>query len=459
MNKTTCVSRFFVLCLAITLISSWILLGCTPVTESLTPEHTLVEGHETSADMPLDIKIDFTAVRNELDLGECVMLEWTTQGGEVIQLNEQPVASSGQKQVCPSKTSTYTLAVYYGVGPPAPPKAKREIVISVSSAGKAISAPSTITPEKDLASPAINDVLVYRDLEYASYELNGLKYRLFLDLYQPEQLSQGSLPLLIFIHGGGWFENSKEDCPGNTFAKYGYAVACIDYRLGDPNGCPDVLTFPNQIHDVKAAVRWLRQNADHYRINPNRFGAFGDSSGGHLAALLGTSSSIKNLEGPQNLGFSDAVQAVSVWYGPVDVTQSPIVFDDNPCLSDIVQLNEKYGGEETPYFYWTLAWGTFLGGSLTDQAVLNRAAQASPLTYIGSDDPPFLIIQGKEDQMIPVGQSDLLVTALNAAGVDTIFVNPPGVGHGYLSGAGDDVMPEILQPTLSFFDQYLKRDE
>jgi acetyl esterase/lipase len=322
---------------------------------------------------------------------------------------------------------------------------------------------ATATPPAAATStpPEIAGVAVHEDLEYASYQLDGTEHKLHLDLYLPQQSTPQLLAVLVFVHGGGWFEGSKETCPGQTLALNGYAVACVDYRLANYGlGCPQKLTFPAQIHDVKAAVRWLRLNADQYGLDPQRFGAFGDSSGGHLVALLGTSSGVTELEGTQNPGVSAAVQAVSVWYGPVDVAQSPIVFEDDPCTTDQGYLIDTYGGEETPYFYWTLAWGTFLGGSLADPAVLDRAAQASPLTSVDPDDPPFLVIQGQDDDMIPVGQSELLVAALNDAGVDVEFVQPAGVGHGFVGppGSGQEVVPEILQPTLEFFDRYLKGD-
>ncbi|RLC60992.1 MAG: hypothetical protein DRI48_11265, partial [Chloroflexi bacterium] len=314
----------------------------------------------------------------------------------------------------------------------------------------------TPTPPPDTPVPSeVASITVLRDLEYAHYTLDEEEHPLLLDLYLPEP-AERPLPLLLYVHGGGWIEGSKDGCPGETFARRGYAVACVDYRLASSqDGCPAELTFPAQIRDLRAAVRWLRQHADEYGLDPDRFGAFGDSSGGHLAALLGVSHGVPDPGDTANVDISDAVQAVVDWFGPVDVTQGPVVFEEDPCTTSWDTLVETYGGEETPYFYWTLAWGTFLGGSLTDPTVLERAAWASPLTYVDADDPPFLIIHGEADDMVPIGQSERLAAALQEAGVDVTFICLPGIGHGF--GAPEEVAPEFLNPTLEFLERHLKK--
>jgi acetyl esterase/lipase len=307
-----------------------------------------------------------------------------------------------------------------------------------------------------LAEPS--DISFHPDLVYATYQFEGGTHNLLLDLYLPGNEVPRPLPVLIFVHGGGWWEGSKAECPGMTFAQNGYAVACINYRLGrpEPEACPAEFIFPVQIHDVKAAVRWLRKNAQQYGLDSDHFGALGDSSGAHLAALLGTSNGVTELSGDANPGYSDAVQAVVDWFGPIDVTQeSPIVFEDDPCTTPMSYLIDTYGGESTPYFYWTFAWGTFLGGSLVDPVVLDRAAQATPLTHVDAQDPPFLIIHGEDDGMVPVSQGALLASALSNVGVEADYLLLPGVGHGY-GGDGQEVSPVFLDPTLSFFDQHLK---
>jgi len=416
------------------------LLGCGIVPGIETPSL-----EQPSAGPPAQVQIAFTSDSTRLRPGECAMLAWDVAGGSWVELDGERVGHTGQKWVCPEGTTTYRLSVGAGGA-----IERKEVVISVDGAGRA--------PPEATAMPAVtSEVTVYRDLEYAGYTLGGVEYALHLDLYLPEQDGSPPIPLLIFIHGGGWFEGSKEMCPGETFARQGYAMACVDYRLADGFAvCPVELTFPAQIHDVKAAVRWLRQHADVYNLAPDRFGAMGNSSGGHLAALLGVSHGVAELQGTGTPGVSDAVQAVCDWYGPVDVTQPPpaIVFEDDPCTTGLGYLIKTYGGEETPYFYWTLAWGTFLGGSLTDATVLGRAAQATPLAYADAGDPPFLVIHGERDGMVPIEQSALLVAALEDAGVEVTFVRLPEAGHGY-GGPGQEVASEFLDPTLAFFGAHL----
>lgn len=323
-----------------------------------------------------------------------------------------------------------------------------EITISPDSAAVSSPAgpPADAAPVDLAACEAHDGYHLCRDLLYD--QANAL----LLDLYLPAETL--SPPVLVYIHGGGWFENTKAECPGATFAQNGYATACIDYRLATGNCAPDTV-FPAQLHDAKAAVRWLRQNAVTYGYDADHIGAIGESSGGHLAALLGVSADAADLEGTANLGVSSAVQAVVDWYGPVDITQGPVVFEDNPCLTNFGALSQAYGGEEVPYFYWTYAWGVFLGGGLTDAATVEQARAATPLSYIDAVDPPFLIMHGETDGMVPIAQSELLANALQTAGVDVTFIRMPNAGHGYWSDT-DPVLPDFLQPTLQFLDQHLK---
>jgi acetyl esterase/lipase len=326
-----------------------------------------------------------------------------------------------------------------------------ELTISSGTTAAPLPEESTVgTTAVDLSACETSDAFtVCRDLQYVA---DGQNAPLGLDLYLP--VDSASPPVLVYIHGGGWFEGSKDSCPGATFAQHGYAVACVDYRLATMECAPDTV-FPAQIHDVKAAVRWLRQNAAEYGYDADHMGAIGDSSGGHLAALLGVSVDAPNLEGTENPGTSSAVRAVVDWYGPVDIIQGPMVFEDDPCLTNIGALSDIYGGEEVPYFYWTYAWGVFLGGSLTDPLILEQAAQATPLTYVDAHDPPFLIVHGENDGMVPITQSEALANALEAAGVDVTFLRLPYLGHGYASPEAE-VQPDLLTLTLQFLDAHLK---
>lgn len=437
--------------LAISLILAAVtLLGCT-IPGLAQP--TIAPSPQPGQPSLDEVRISLTADRTSLQPGECAILQWSVEGGEVVQLDGEWVSPSSERQVCPQATTSYSLAVYVGVGPPNPPRAHEEVEIVVAAGAEASPAASVPSPGMTPMPTVLGSVQVVRDLQFASYELDGQEHGLLLDLHLPQGSPQ-PWPLLVYIHGGGWIEGSKEGCPGTTFAQRGYAVACIDYRLSRMQGCPEQLLFPAQIEDVKAAVRWLRSNAAQHGLDPEHLGALGDSSGGHLAALLGTSHGATELAGTENLGVSDEVQAVVDWFGPVDITQGPVIFEDDPCQTGLDYLNATYGGEATQYFYWTMAWGTFLGGSLADPAVLDQAVGATPVTYVDAEDPPFLIIHGESDSMVPISQSELLVQALTEAGVEVTFVRLPGIGHGF-AGPTQEVDLAFLEPTLEFFNTHL----
>jgi acetyl esterase/lipase len=441
--------------LAIGLLLTGVVTGCR--VQHLAPAQEPLESPPWQASPP-EPQISLTADRTTLRPGECATLQWSVEGGEAVLLDGEAVAASGHRQVCPQTATTYSLAAYVGVGPPSPPSAEEEVEIVVTSPAAVSPALPLPSPGATLAPAALASVEVVRDLPFGSYELDGQEHELLLDLYLPQGTTQPH-PLLLYIHGGGWIEGSKDRCPGTTFAERGYAVACVDYRLSDiVSNCPEQLLFPAQIEDVKAAVRWLRINAAQHGLDPERFGALGDSSGGHLAALLGASHGAAELEGSENLGSSDEIQAVVDWYGPVDVAQGPVIFGDDPCQTGLDYLNATYGGEGTQYFYWTMAWGAFLGGSLTDPEVLDRAVRATPLTYIDAGDPPFLIIHGEDDGMVPIAQSERLAAALNADGVDVTFIRVPGKGHSF-AGATQEVDPALLDPTLEFLGRLLVASE
>ncbi len=149
-----------------------------------------------------------------------------------------------------------------------------------------------------------------KDLEYGPH---GVGNR--LDLYLPPK-ADAPTPLVIWIHGGGWEAGNKDNPPGLGLLKKGYALASINYRLSQE------AKFPAQIEDCKAAIRFLRANAKKYNLDPDHFGVWGASAGGHLVALLGTTGGVKELEGDgPNKEESSAVQAVVDWFGPTDMLQ------------------------------------------------------------------------------------------------------------------------------------------
>ena len=203
-----------------------------------------------------------------------------------------------------------------------------------------------------------------RDLRYADGSTNAH----VLDLYIPARPDH-PLPVLLWIHGGGYNKGDKSPCPAALIAPDGFIVAAINYRLSSES------PFPAQIMDIKGAVRWLRAHASDYGIDSDRFGVWGGSSGGHLAALLGTSGGNSELEGDigGNLNQSSRVQAVCDWYGPTDMSKiyeqvaPDNRFKQHPELSPIAML---FGGME--------------------KATPKMLQLANPIAYISKDNPPFL---------------------------------------------------------------------
>jgi acetyl esterase/lipase len=268
----------------------------------------------------------------------------------------------------------------------------------------------------------MTDVAVQRDLVYK--RVNG--ETLPLDLYYPKQFS-GSLPVIVWIHGGAWSRGRKERCPAVALVKYGYAVASIDYRL------TGMAPFPAQIQDCKAAVRWLRANASAYHLDPDHIGAWGFSAGGHLAALLGTSGDVRQFEGSgDNMSYSSRVQAVCDVSGPSDLVR---------LYQEAAQSSTEKGAKAAA------AVAALVGGSAEPD--LAEAAAASPIHYVSKDDPPFLIIHGEDDSTVPVTQAESLAAALKGAGVKTELEVVSGRRHGV---AG----PRFLPMIRAFFDKYLK---
>jgi acetyl esterase/lipase len=287
-----------------------------------------------------------------------------------------------------------------------------------------------------------NKITVIKDLEYATYQHQGQTKSLLLDLYLPQTRTVEPSPLLIYIHGGGWREFNKEICPGEIVAQKGWAIACINYRYSTE------AIFPAQIHDAKGAVRWLRANAQEYNLDPERFGAWGASAGGHLSALLGTSEGVAALEGDRgNLDYSSSVQAVSNWYGPTDFTEVTPTFT-KPISPEVL---EQYRGQ--PWYLYTVVTTELLGGSVAEKPELAQAA--NPITYIDPQDPPFMVLHGDLDKIVPVSQSEILVSALQSQGVPVTFVRKPEMTHSYQGENGEKFDPELIDLALDFFEQTL----
>ncbi|WP_206028464.1 alpha/beta hydrolase [Thalassoroseus pseudoceratinae] len=265
----------------------------------------------------------------------------------------------------------------------------------------------------------LQNVQIDRDLEYVK---NGHE-RHRLDIYRRKNVDQPQ-PLVVWIHGGAWLAGSKASGRRMLqFLKHDYAVASINYRLSHH------AIFPAQIEDCKAAIRYLRANAKKFNIDPNRIGVAGASAGGHLVALLGTSGDAKELEGDGgNAEQSSHVQAVVDLFGPTDLTQ----------------MGGSHDNPNSPE-------AKLIGGPVQEKKA--EAAKANPINYITKDDPPFQILHGDKDRVVPHSQSELLTAALKKAGVPVTFHTLAGAGH----GGRQFESPETFQRILEFFDQHLKK--
>jgi len=276
--------------------------------------------------------------------------------------------------------------------------------------------------ERQNLPPAIK---AYYDLPYVD---NG-HYRQKLDIYLPNTAKAGDkLPLVIWIHGGGWRKGNKMSVARQLFLlENGFALASINYRLSHN------AQFPAQIHDCKAAIRYLKKHASEYGIDENRIGVWGASAGGHLVALVGTSGDVPKLEGDLGeTGVSSKVNAVCDFYGPTDFSKltdrppNPNLNTTDPRMQTIPRL---------------------LGGLITEKKQLARLA--SPVTHVTKNDPPFLIMHGDKDPLVPLQQSILFHEKLQQTGVASELIIVPDAGHGFFKDFGYEA------PITDFFKRNL----
>lgn len=290
------------------------------------------------------------------------------------------------------------------------------------------------------------------DIQYGQVAGQGLH----LDLYLPAS-GAAPYPLVIHLHGGGWFSGDKYplDDPVLELLNTGVAIASVQYRLtGNHWDHGDNLTFPAQIHDIKGATRWLRANAAAYNLDPTRFGVWGSSAGGHLAALLGTSGGVAELEGTigGNLEHSSRVQVAANYFGPCDLMNENPDFMGMPGHQD----QDFYFSTRSRLIGWSRE-GEGIGDIRANQdnpdapypTLVDMVWDASPLAHVSADDPPFFIAHGTLDQEVPVLQATKLEQALLAVGVDVEKHIIDGVGHDELPPSVDEDLVDFLLAKLT----------
>lgn len=273
-----------------------------------------------------------------------------------------------------------------------------------------------------------DSVRAIRDIDYAG---TG-NPRQALDLYLPVAKSASPRPLVVFIHGGGWKGGQKESGWGrlrDLVASGNYAGASVGYRLSDES------KWPGQIHDCKAAIRWLRAHADEYGYDGDRIAVWGTSAGGHLVAMLGVSGDVEELEGTigSHTDESSRVTCVVNFFGPSEL----LTMDDHP--SKITHL-----ASDSPE-------SLLLGAPVP--TVPEKAAHASPITWVSADDAPSLIVHGTKDELVPYPQSTAFENKLEKAGVATVLLTVEGGGHG--NGFG----PSVSEAVATFLAHHLLGSE
>jgi acetyl esterase/lipase len=251
-----------------------------------------------------------------------------------------------------------------------------------------------------LAQQSPSDFKKMPDIVYGTVDGHELK----LDLYMPAEAVNP--PLLIYVHGGAWRGGSKERVLTTTFVEDGYAMASVDFRLsGDA-------MFPAQIHDIKAAIRFLRGNAHSYGYEATRIGILGSSSGGHLVELVGVTNGHEELEGKVGdyLDQSSDIQAIVSYFGASNLTT-------------ILKQSTPHGlSVRVP------ALDLLIGGQPEDKVELARLA--SPVFHVDATDPPLLMLHGDQDPQMPINQSHELHNAYKEYDLQVQFEVVHGAAHG-----------------------------
>lgn len=254
-----------------------------------------------------------------------------------------------------------------------------------------------------------------------------------LDLYLPEKPSEAPLPIVVWIHGGGWMGGSKAGCPAALMVPRGYAAASIEYRFSQK------AIFPAQIQDCQAAIRWIRANSKKYNIDPDHVGVWGASAGGHLVALLGTAggkNAFPKIGG--NDDQSDRVQAVCDLFGPTDFNTVM-----QQAAADKTKNIFHFNTPSDPY-------SDLIGAKLGEDR--EKCEAVSPVHYVSKDNPPILILHGTADALVPFAQSVEFADALKKAGVEVVLQPLPGAGHGGPAFS----LPAVHELINKFTAKYLK---
>ena len=294
------------------------------------------------------------------------------------------------------------------------------VIFLISCSSKQTSAPPPTPQPTNTPSPSPIPFNLYgetvADVTYCTIDTSPQK----MDVYFPD--SGGPWPALVYVHGGSWMHGDKSEAVmfARGMTSQGYLVVSINYRLY-PAG-----KFPNMIEDVKCAIRSLRAHATGYNMDPNRIAAMGPSAGGHLVSLLGTSDESAGWDVGEYLDQSSRVQAVI-------------------AMAPITDLSRKFPNADIETMK-LVGFGE------------HNVAQASPITHVTTDDPPFLLIHGDQDTLVPYEQSQLMYDRLVQMNVPAQLIGVKNAGHSFVApnGSATPTLGEINQIILDFLAKYLK---
>ena len=265
-------------------------------------------------------------------------------------------------------------------------------------------------------------VVFEKNIEYSNSDDQHLQ----LNMARPKE-GAGPFPAVICIHGGGFRAGTREGFNGLCLqlAERGYVAVTVSYRLAPK------YQFPAAVYDVKAAVRWMRANAEKYQIDPDRIGTTGGSAGGHLAQFLGVTSGVKKFEGDGgNAEYSSSVKCVVNFYGPSDFTKS---YDASVDAKDVLPL--------------------FLGGNLEQER--RRHIESSPLYWVTPEAAPTLFVHGTKDAYVAHEQAEWIVERMKAADVEATLMTIEDGDHGFRTSS-PEVKEKIEKARFEFFDRHLK---
>lgn len=264
----------------------------------------------------------------------------------------------------------------------------------------------------------------------------GSGHDLALDILRPDGKNGEPRPAVIWVHGGGWRIGERAPSPNLPLAAHGFITASASYRFTDE------AIFPAQIHDIKAAIRFLRANAHRWNIDPARIGIWGASAGGHLAALAAVTADHDSLEGEGgNPGSSSAVQAAVPLCPPTDFLvdwAATSAYPPHPEVEEVIP--QLLGGDD-----------------LADPAIQERATLASPLAQATVDAAPMLVVHGTQDDLVPVSQARSFVARLTELGIDATLAELANDDHALMSVFGEDGDPPMpmMQRIVGFFDRMI----